>query len=180
MPDTALYPNAPHLPLFDIDKELKKAMHYYQAGELYAAEAVCRKILEIHPNHSESLHLSGIIAMMSYKCYKGHFEYDEKADIFHGQIIGIRDVVTFQGRSIDELRQALKDSLDDYLEMCEQEGKSPDKPFSGKFSLHLSPELHSRVAQSAALTKKSINFWMTEAIENFFKQENLTKIRQDV
>lgn len=65
MPDTALYPNAPHRPLFDIDKELKKAMQYYQAGELYAAEAVCRKILEIHPNHSESLHLSGIIAHLT-------------------------------------------------------------------------------------------------------------------
>ena len=90
---------------------------------------------------------------------------------FHGQIVGIRDVVTFQGRSIDELKLALQGSVDDYLEMCELEQKSPDKPFSGKFSLRLSPELHSSVAESAALTKKSINAWVIEAVEVFLKQE---------
>lgn len=113
--------------------------------------------------------------MMSYRGYNGHFEYDEKADIFHGQVIGIRDVVTFQGRSIDELKGALRDSVDDYLEMCEQEAKSPDKPFSGKFSLRLNPELHSRVALSAAMTKKSINSFVTEAVNKFLEQENLTR-----
>ena len=113
--------------------------------------------------------------MMSYKNYKGHFDYDEKADIFHGQVIGIKDVLTFQGTSISELKKALKDSVEDYLEMCEQEGKSPDKPFSGKFSLRINPELHSRIAQSAAQTKKSINSLVTQAIEWSLSQENLTK-----
>jgi len=94
--------------------------------------------------------------MISYKGYKGHFEYDEIADIFHGQIIGIQDVVTFEGTSISELKEALQDSVEDYLEMCEQAGKSPNKPFSGKFSLRISPELHSRVAQFAAQTKKNL------------------------
>ena len=89
---------------------------------------------------------------MSYRGYKGYFEYDEKADIFHDQVIGIRDVVTFQGRSIDDLKAALKDSIDDYLEMCEQEDKSPDKPFSGKFSLRLPPEVHSKVAQASGIS----------------------------
>ncbi len=104
--------------------------------------------------------------MMSYRGYKGYFEYDEKADIFHGQVIGIRDVITFQGRSIDDLKVALKDSIDDYLEMCEQEEKSPDKPFSGKFSLRLPPEIHSKVAQAAASTHKSINSWITDVVES--------------
>ncbi len=72
--------------------------------------------------------------MMSYKGYTGHFKYDDRAEIFHGQVSGIRDVITFQGRSVDELKEALKDSIEDYLEMCEEEGKSPDKPFTGKFS----------------------------------------------
>ncbi|MCP5007205.1 MAG: type II toxin-antitoxin system HicB family antitoxin [Planctomycetes bacterium] len=103
---------------------------------------------------------------MSYRGYKGYFEYDEKADIFHGQVIGIRDVITFQGRSIDDLKVALKDSIDDYLEMCEQEEKSPDKPFSGKFSLRLPPEIHSKVAQAAASTHKSINSWITDVVES--------------
>ena len=112
---------------------------------------------------------------MQHKGYKGCFEYDESSDIFHGQIIGIKDVVTFQGRSIDELKVALHDSVDDYLEMCEQEKKAPDKPFSGKFSLRLTPELHSNVAESAALTKRSINSWVIEAVESFLKHEKVKK-----
>ncbi len=111
---------------------------------------------------------------MSYRGYKGYFEYDEKADIFHGQIIGIRDVITFQGRSIDELKIALKDSIDDYLEMCDQEEKSPDKPFSGKFSLRLPPEVHSKVAQAAASAHKSINSWITDVVENNLEKQNIT------
>lgn len=112
--------------------------------------------------------------MMSYRGYKGYFEYDEKADIFHGQVIGIRDVITFQGRSIDGLKVALKDSIDDYLEMCEQEEKSPDKPFSGKFSLRLPPEVHSKVAQAAASAHKSINSWITDVVENNLEKQNIT------
>jgi predicted HicB family RNase H-like nuclease len=56
--------------------------------------------------------------MMEYKGYTCHFNFDEDADIFHGKILGIRDVITFQGRSLDELKTALYDSIDDYLEMC--------------------------------------------------------------
>ena len=104
--------------------------------------------------------------MILYRGYKGYFEFDEKADLFHGQVLGIKDVITFQGRSIDELKIALKGSIDDYLDMCEQEGKSPDKPFSGKFSLRLSPKLHSKVAEAAASAHKSINSWVTETVES--------------
>lgn len=103
---------------------------------------------------------------MNYKGYIGHFAYDDQAELFHGQVLGIRDVVTFQGRSIDELKAALRDSVDDYLEMCEQAGKAPDKPFSGKFSLRLSSELHSRVAQAAANDHISLNRWVTTALES--------------
>jgi predicted HicB family RNase H-like nuclease len=111
--------------------------------------------------------------MISYKGYKGHFNYDSEADIFHGKIIGLKDVVTFQGRSIDELKQSIKDSVDDYLEMCKTENKSPDKPFSGRFSLRLNPELHSKVAIAAALNKKSINMWITESVKDTLDKQNI-------
>ena len=69
--------------------------------------------------------------MMEYKDYiGGNIILDENADIFHGEIINIRDVVTFQGRSINELRQALRKSVDIYLKFYAEYNKSPDKPFS--------------------------------------------------
>ena len=50
--------------------------------------------------------------------------------IFHGEIINIRDVITFQGQSVAELTKAFRDSIEDYLQFCEERGESPEKPFS--------------------------------------------------
>jgi hypothetical protein len=55
---------------------------------------------------------------MKYKDYIGHVVYDEEAKIFHGEIIGINDVVTFQSKTIEDLEDAFRGSVDDYLEFC--------------------------------------------------------------
>ena len=102
--------------------------------------------------------------IMKYKGYAGKFEYDPDADIFHGDVLNITDVVTFQGRSIDELKQALADSVEDYLDFCRTEGKSPQKPFSGHFNIRISPELHERIAMRAAMSGKSLNSWIAESL----------------
>ena len=80
---------------------------------------------------------------MTYKGYESKVELDEKAGVFHGEVINTRDVITFQGSSIKELKQAFKDSVDDYLEFCASRGDDAEKPFSGKF-------LDSRAARSAS------------------------------
>lgn len=63
----------------------------------------------------------------SYKGYEGAYEYDPGADIFHGEVSRLNDVVTFQGRSIAELKQALAESVEDYLRLCREIGKEPEK-----------------------------------------------------
>ena len=61
--------------------------------------------------------------MMTYKGYSGTVRFDDEAEIFHGEVIGLRDVVTFQGRTADELKTAFQESIDDYLELCESRGE---------------------------------------------------------
>ena len=73
--------------------------------------------------------------MMEYKGYIGKVDFDDEAGIFHGEVINTRDVITFQGASVDEIRQAFHDSVEDYLAFCQQLGQEPDKPFTGKFML---------------------------------------------
>ncbi len=70
---------------------------------------------------------------MEYKNYIAHIEYDAQADIFHGEVINIRDVITFQGKSTDELRKALKYSVEDYLDFYKERGEKPNQPFSNFF-----------------------------------------------
>lgn len=102
--------------------------------------------------------------ILSYKGYTGRFEYDAEADIFHGEVLHIQDVVTFQGRSIDELKAALADSVEDYLDFCAQEGKQPQRPYSGRFNVRISPELHQQIAQEAAHAGKSLNAWLSDSL----------------
>lgn len=102
---------------------------------------------------------------MKYKGYLGHVNYDEDAKLFHGEVVGLRDVITFQGTSVDELEQAFKDSVDEYLDFCKELKRAPEKPFSGKLILRLPPEIHERAAFQAKCTGVSLNAWIKQGIE---------------
>ena len=108
--------------------------------------------------------------ILSYKGYQGIFEYDAEADIFHGDVINMADVITFQGRSIDELKQSLADSVEDYIEFCAEKGKTPEKPYSGKFNLRVDPDLHRRMVVSAVSSGKSLNQWLVDNLNELVKQ----------
>lgn len=94
---------------------------------------------------------------MKYKEYIGQVVYDSQARILHGRVLGLKDVITFQGRNIDEIEQAFKDSVDDYLEWCQKLGEEPEKPFSGNIRLRMSPQLHAQLAYQAASSNVSLN-----------------------
>jgi predicted HicB family RNase H-like nuclease len=105
--------------------------------------------------------------MMEYKGYVGKVEYDDEAGIFHGEVVNLRDVITFQGKSVEDLRLAFQDSIDDYLEFCAQRNEEPEKPFSGKFIVRIPPELHRKIYTQAKLSGKSLNSWVSEALETY-------------
>lgn len=109
--------------------------------------------------------------MIEYKGYTAKVDFDDEAEIFHGEIIGIKDVVTFQGKTAKELKKALKDSVDDYLDFCRERGEAPDKPFTGKFVVRLSPELHRKIYVSAKLSGESINAWLNEKLSSLVEKE---------
>jgi len=104
--------------------------------------------------------------MMEYKGYVGTVEYDPDAKIFHGEIVNTRDVITFQGTTVDEINKAFEDSIEDYLNWCKSEGVEPERPYSGKFNLRLSPELHREVAITAKKMKISINNFVEKALRD--------------
>ncbi|MBW4651030.1 MAG: type II toxin-antitoxin system HicB family antitoxin [Kastovskya adunca ATA6-11-RM4] len=101
---------------------------------------------------------------MKYKGYTAHLEVNEDAGILFGRVIDIKDVVTFQGHTVDEVRDSFHDSVDDYLEWCEELGQEPDKPFSGKLPLRTTPERHRQIFIAAQKANKSINAWMDEVL----------------
>jgi predicted HicB family RNase H-like nuclease len=107
--------------------------------------------------------------MMEYKGYIGKVEVDDEAGILHGEVINIRDVITFEGSTVDEIHKAFRESVDDYLEFCAQRGETPEKPFSGKFVVRLPTELHRKAYIQAKLADKSLNSWVTEVLQTVLR-----------
>ena len=81
--------------------------------------------------------------MMEYKGYRAVVTFEDEADVFHGEVVNTRDVIVFEGTSVAQLKKEFIFSIDDYLKACEERGRTPDKPFSGKIPLRLPPEVHS-------------------------------------
>ena len=102
---------------------------------------------------------------MQYKGYTGKVEFDDDGDIFHGEVIGLRDVITFQGKTVDEVKQAFCESVDDYLAFCAKRGEEPEKPFTGRFMLRLTPDLHRKVFIAARQSGASLNAWIVRTLE---------------
>ncbi len=101
---------------------------------------------------------------MSYTGYAARIEYSDEDDCFIGHIAGINDIVGFHADSVAELHIASEESVDDYIETCEKVGKLPQKPYSGKLMLRISPELHARAAMLADARGKSLNAWVADLL----------------
>ena len=104
--------------------------------------------------------------MMEYKGFIGKVDFDDVAGIFHGEVLNTRDVITFQGTTVAEIEKAFTESIDDYMNWCKQEGVEPEKPYSGKFNLRLSPELHREIAITAKKLNISINNFVEKALKD--------------
>ena len=102
--------------------------------------------------------------MIEYKGYTGVFEYDSSIEAFHGRVVGLQDVVTFQGRSVEELKTEMAESVEDYLELCAEVGKDPERPYRGEFLVRTTPEVHRAAAVAAESEGMSLNAWVEATI----------------
>ena len=117
--------------------------------------------------------------MMQYKGYLARVEYDDESNLFHGEVINTRDVITFlrpaslqshgsgagQGKSVEELKKAYGDSMEDYFAFCKERGEEPDKPFAGRLTVRLSPDQHKKVILAAEKAGKNVDSWIADALE---------------
>ncbi len=103
--------------------------------------------------------------MMEYKGYHAAVKYDHEARTFHGEVVDTRDVIFFEGTSVEQINEEFKFSIDDYLAMCLERGQEPDKPFSGNIPLRIAPGTHRAATAAARADGKSLNAWLAETIE---------------
>ena len=103
--------------------------------------------------------------MMEYKGYRASVTFDDGAGGFFGTVVDTRDVMTFEGDSVEQLRREFKFSVDDYLNACREWGRDPDKPYSGEISFKVGSNVH-RTADAAARSEgKTLEEWLAETME---------------
>jgi predicted HicB family RNase H-like nuclease len=101
---------------------------------------------------------------IDYKGYRGTVRYSADDHILHGRIVGISDVVNYEGATVEELEAAFREAVEDYLALCEKLGKAPERSYSGQIPLRIDQELHRQVAVAAELTGDSVNGWISKLL----------------
>ena len=102
---------------------------------------------------------------MKYKEYEAIIEYDEEDRLFVGRVINTKDIIVFDGLSVDELEQSFHAVIDEYLADCQALNKTPDKSFSGRFNLRISSDLHRQVALEASKQGVSLNTFIEQTLQ---------------
>ena len=112
---------------------------------------------------------------LKYKMYVGSVQFDADDRIFHGRVLGINDVIGFEGSSVVELEQDFKSAIDDYFETCRKIGKEPEKPFKGAFNIRLDPYLHEMLVAGALSEGKTLNAFVKEVLLKAVSEMHLSQ-----
>jgi predicted HicB family RNase H-like nuclease len=107
---------------------------------------------------------------LQYRGYDGSVDYSAEDRLLHGALLGIRDTVTYEGSDVNDLESNFRAAIDEYLEFCAAEGKSPDQPFKGTFNVRIGRDLHKRAAIYAREHRQKLNHVVTTALEEFLAQ----------
>lgn len=103
---------------------------------------------------------------IQYKGYVGSVEFSEEDGLFYGKVMGIRSLISYEGETASELVADFHSAVDEYLALCQEEGKKPEVAYKGSFNIRISPELHRRLAVYAAAHNISLNRYIEETLEN--------------
>lgn len=103
--------------------------------------------------------------IMKYKGYRASASYSEEDGCFIGKVLGIGDTLIFDGDTVSELKQMFHESIDDYLEMCKETGKQPEREYRGTFNVRVTPQAHGAAVRRAEEMGISLNQFVAEAIQ---------------
>lgn len=104
------------------------------------------------------------MGLLKYKGYTGSVDYSEEDNCLYGKVLGMsKDMITYEGQDVNELRKDFEGAIDDYLALCKANGKAPLYLNSGNLNIRITPEIHSRIAMMAITT---INGFIRDTLAN--------------
>jgi predicted HicB family RNase H-like nuclease len=109
---------------------------------------------------------------MTYKGYTGSVHYSDEDRVLFGKVEYIRSLISYEGTDVESLRHAFEEAVDDYLDLCQREGRRPEQPFSGTFNVRTGPDLHRRAASLAKAQRTTLNRVVSEALRRYLQHED--------
>ncbi|MFA5480374.1 MAG: type II toxin-antitoxin system HicB family antitoxin [Candidatus Muiribacteriota bacterium] len=103
--------------------------------------------------------------ILKYKNFKAEIFYAEEDNVFYGKILGINDMITFEGQSVNELKKEFKTSAEEYIKICEETGKKIKKSYTGNLNIRIKPELHKKLAEISQEMGISLNALINKKLE---------------
>lgn len=108
--------------------------------------------------------------VLEYKNYYATVQFSAEDEVFHGKVMGINDLVSFEGTTVTQLKKAFHEAVDDYIAACKELGKQPEKTYKGSFNVRIPSELHRQAARYATLKNMSLNDLVRHAIDHLLKE----------
>ena len=104
---------------------------------------------------------------MEHKGYQGSVHYNDEDQILYGRVMFVRPLISYEGTDVKSLAASFEEAVDDYLALCEEEGKKPEVPLKGSFNVRTRPDLHRKAVIYASQHDTNLNTLVTEALEHY-------------
>jgi predicted HicB family RNase H-like nuclease len=111
--------------------------------------------------------------VMQYKNYYASVHFSATDEVFYGTVLGITDLVSFEGSSVNELKVAFEEAIDDYLLTCSEIGKQPEKTYKGTFNVRVPSALHKQASIFASVNNITLNEFVKKALFFALKSKHL-------
>ena len=101
---------------------------------------------------------------LHYLGYTGSVAFTEEDGVFFGKVLGISDLISYEGDSVKALVQDFQESIDEYLVSCKEMGREPDTPFQSPYPLRLQSELRKKAETMAYSEGLSFNEYIANTL----------------
>lgn len=95
--------------------------------------------------------------ILKYKNFIGSVHFNADDEVFFGKIEGIEDLISFEGTNVLDLKRAFEEAVNDYLLLCKETGKKPEKSYKGSFNVRIAPEILKKAKLLATMQGISLN-----------------------
>lgn len=113
---------------------------------------------------------------LTYKGYTGTIEASIEDSCLHGQILFIEDIITYEGKTVEEIKTSFKEAVNRYLAYCKETGKPANKPYSGTFNVRVGQDLHRKAVEIAYQRGITLNDFVTQSIQSAIEQNGVVKV----